>query len=86
MRGESDIGWSVAAKFGQSKNIAFVGLFERKVATSETFTEAEAANELMRLAQQIANDDQLYYAEDAPEISGEEYDPFVRRDRLLEGG
>lgn len=48
-------------------------------------TEAEAANEVTRLAKAIAKHDRLCLAEDAPEISGEKYDPLVRRDRLLEG-
>ena len=47
-------------------------------------TEAEAANELMRLAKQIAHHDRLYHAEDAPEISDPEYDALVRRNAALE--
>ncbi|MEX0343032.1 MAG: NAD-dependent DNA ligase LigA [Erythrobacter sp.] len=47
-------------------------------------TEAEAANELMRLAKQIAKHDRLYHAEDAPEISDPEYDALVRRNAELE--
>ncbi|MXP46432.1 NAD-dependent DNA ligase LigA [Altererythrobacter luteolus] len=47
-------------------------------------TEAEAANELMRLARQIARHDELYHAKDAPEISDPEYDALVRRNAELE--
>ena len=47
-------------------------------------TEAEAANELMRLARQIAKHDRLYHAEDAPEITDQEYDALVRRNAELE--
>ncbi|KWV96183.1 NAD-dependent DNA ligase LigA [Erythrobacter sp. AP23] len=47
-------------------------------------TEAEAANELMRLAKAIAKHDRLYHAEDAPEISDPEYDALVRRNAELE--
>ncbi|MFA6219230.1 MAG: NAD-dependent DNA ligase LigA [Erythrobacter sp.] len=47
-------------------------------------TEAEAANELMRLAKQIAYHDRLYHAEDTPEISDPEYDALVRRNAALE--
>ncbi|GAA4643605.1 NAD-dependent DNA ligase LigA [Pontixanthobacter gangjinensis] len=46
--------------------------------------EAEAANELMRLARQIAKHDDLYHAKDAPEISDQEYDALLRRNRELE--
>ena len=49
-----------------------------------SMTEAEAANELMRLARQIAHHDRLYHAEDAPEITDQEYDALVRRNRELE--
>ncbi|MBH5322394.1 NAD-dependent DNA ligase LigA [Aurantiacibacter sediminis] len=47
-------------------------------------TEAEAANELMRLAKAIAKHNALYHAEDAPEISDAEYDALVRRNAELE--
>jgi DNA ligase (NAD+) len=47
-------------------------------------TEADAANELMRLAKAIARADRLYHAEDAPEISDAEYDALVRRNAELE--
>ena len=47
-------------------------------------SEADAANELMRLAKQIAYHDRLYHAEDTPEISDPEYDALVRRNAALE--
>ncbi|ANU07802.1 NAD-dependent DNA ligase LigA [Paraurantiacibacter namhicola] len=47
-------------------------------------TEAEAANELMRLARQIAKHNRLYHAEDAPEITDQKYDALVRRNAELE--
>ncbi len=47
-------------------------------------TEADAANELMRLAKQIAYHNRRYHAEDAPEISDAEYDALVRRNAELE--
>ncbi len=46
--------------------------------------EADAANELMRLAKEIARHDALYHAEDSPEISDPEYDALVRRNAELE--
>lgn len=47
-------------------------------------TEAEAANELMRLAKQIAKHDRLYHVEDSPEVSDAEYDALVRRNAEIE--
>jgi len=47
-------------------------------------TEADAANELMRLAKQIAYHSRRYHAEDTPEISDAEYDALVRRNNELE--
>lgn len=51
---------------------------------SVEITEAEAANELMRLAKQIAKHNRLYHAEDTPEVSDAEYDALVRRNAELE--
>jgi DNA ligase (NAD+) len=48
------------------------------------YSEADAANELMRLAKQIAHHNRRYHAEDAPEISDAEYDALVRRNNELE--
>jgi DNA ligase (NAD+) len=50
----------------------------------ENLSEAEAANELMRLAKAIAHHNRRYHAEDAPEISDAEYDALVRRNNELE--
>jgi DNA ligase (NAD+) len=47
-------------------------------------TEADAANELMRLAKQIAYHNKRYHAEDTPEISDAEYDALARRNNELE--
>ncbi len=47
-------------------------------------SEAEAANELMRLARAIAHHNKLYHAHDAPEISDAEFDALVRRNAELE--
>jgi DNA ligase (NAD+) len=46
--------------------------------------EAEAANELMRLAKSIAYHSGRYHTDDAPEISDAEYDALVRRNNALE--
>ena len=47
-------------------------------------TAAEAANELMRLAREIARHNRLYHGDDAPEVSDAEYDVLVRRNAALE--
>lgn len=47
-------------------------------------TEAEAANELMRLAKEIARHNRLYHTDDEPEISDGDYDALVRRNNELE--
>jgi len=53
-------------------------------APTDTLSEAEAANRLMRLAKEIARHDKLYHDQDAPEISDAEYDALVRENRELE--
>lgn len=53
-------------------------------ATDSPITEADAANQLMRLAREIAKHDRLYHAEDAPQITDAEYDALVRRNAELE--
>lgn len=50
----------------------------------ESLSEADAANELMRLAKQIAYHSKRYHAEDAPEISDADYDALVRRNNEIE--
>ncbi|MXO46692.1 NAD-dependent DNA ligase LigA [Erythrobacter vulgaris] len=54
-----------------------------QTAPGET-TEADAANELMRLAREIAKHNRLYHAKDAPEITDPEFDALVRRNAELE--
>jgi DNA ligase (NAD+) len=50
----------------------------------ESLSQADAANELMRLAKTIAYHSKRYHAEDAPEISDADYDALVRRNNDLE--
>jgi DNA ligase (NAD+) len=54
------------------------------VSEVENLSEAEAANELMRLAKAITHHNRLYHAHDAPEISDTEFDALVRRNNELE--
>lgn len=51
---------------------------------TEKLSEADAANELMRLARKIAKHNRLYHAEDSPEISDADYDALVKRNNELE--
>jgi DNA ligase (NAD+) len=50
----------------------------------QSLSDADAANELMRLAKAIAHHNRRYHGEDAPEISDAEYDALVRRNNELE--
>src|SRR5208283_885540 len=50
----------------------------------DRLTEPEAAAELARLAAEIAHHDDLYYREDAPEISDAAYDALRQRNAAIE--
>ncbi|MER9959408.1 NAD-dependent DNA ligase LigA [Mesorhizobium sp. M0045] len=49
-----------------------------------SLSESEAASELMRLAQEIAEHDRRYHGEDAPIITDAEYDALTRRNLAIE--
>lgn len=50
----------------------------------DTLTPQEAADELARLAAEIARHDALYYAKDAPELTDAEYDALRKRNAAIE--
>ncbi|MDP6388621.1 MAG: NAD-dependent DNA ligase LigA [Alphaproteobacteria bacterium] len=50
----------------------------------DDLSEAEAAAELERLAAEIARHDELYYQDDAPEVSDAEYDALRHRNAAIE--
>jgi len=50
----------------------------------EKLTAAEAAKELERLTEEIAEHDRRYYAEDAPSVSDAEYDALRNRNKAIE--
>ncbi|PBB34682.1 NAD-dependent DNA ligase LigA [Mesorhizobium sp. WSM3868] len=51
----------------------------------DSLSESEAAEELKRLAAEIAEHDRRYHMEDAPTISDAEYDALARRNLAIEG-
>ena len=50
----------------------------------DDMSESEARNELARLSAEIAHHDELYYREDAPEISDADYDALRQRNAAIE--
>jgi DNA ligase (NAD+) len=50
----------------------------------DELTEAEAKAELARLAREISHHDELYYRQDAPELSDAEYDALRQRNDAIE--
>ncbi|MCP9232163.1 NAD-dependent DNA ligase LigA [Mesorhizobium sp. LMG 17147] len=50
----------------------------------DSLSDSEAASELMRLAQEIAEHDRRYHGEDAPIITDAEYDALTRRNLAIE--
>ena len=52
--------------------------------SDDTFTHADAANRLMRLAREIARHNKLYHDNDEPEVSDADYDALVRENTALE--
>ncbi|BCG93784.1 NAD-dependent DNA ligase LigA [Mesorhizobium sp. 131-2-1] len=50
----------------------------------DSLSESEAADELKRLAEEIAEHDRRYHTEDAPTISDAEYDALTRRNLAIE--
>src|ERR1700710_2518599 len=50
----------------------------------DSLTETESAEELARLAQEIAHHDAAYHTHDAPEISDADYDALRRRNAAIE--
>jgi DNA ligase (NAD+) len=73
--------------FGQAHDPAIWNMTDHQTPDPrdiQDLTEAEAADELGRLAETIAHHDRAYHQQDAPEITDAEYDALRRRNAAIE--